>query len=47
MQQHVYMAEGIPPKSESERDMTVNSAGFSVAVRLVQHVEAFGVRIQC
>jgi hypothetical protein len=40
MQAHVYMAEGIPLKPESARDMTVNSHGFSVAVGLVQHVEA-------
>jgi len=38
------MVSGIPPKLESERDMTVNSPGFSVAVGLVQHVEAFGVK---
>jgi hypothetical protein len=44
MQQHVYMAKGIPPKLVSARDMTVNSPDFSVAVGLMQHVEAFGVR---
>jgi hypothetical protein len=44
MQQHVHMAKGISPKPESARDMNVISPGFSVAVGLVQHVEAFGVR---
>jgi hypothetical protein len=44
MQTHVYMAEGIPPKPESARDMTVTNPGFSATVGLVQHVEAFGVR---
>jgi hypothetical protein len=44
MQQHVHMVLGIPRKLESERDMTVTSPGFSVAVGVEQHIKAFGVR---
>jgi len=42
MQQHLYMAQGIPLKPETARDMNVNSPGFSAAVGLVQHIEAWG-----
>jgi hypothetical protein len=45
MHAHVHMSEGIQPKLESERDITVNSPGFSVAVDIAQHIEAFGVKI--
>jgi len=45
MQTHVYMSEGIQPNLESERDITVNSPGFSAAVGIAQHIEAFGVKV--